>query len=292
MSTAFRVVLDGSQETPPNDSTASGLGTVIFDSDAVTATYSFRIEGLDFGPATGAPPQTPETDDDVINAHFHNQVRGVAGPVVFGQINPAQDDDDLSIVQNADAVVQNADGSWTVSGRWDMTDPANVSINNFADTLGSAAVGSDVPLYWNVHTPVFPAGEIRGQLVAIADDNANVLTGTAGDDLLPGLGGNDVIFGFTGNDTIDGGADNDILSGGPGADTFIFRNNEAGNDTIADFDPSEDRVQLAGFDASFNPLEALSTQALGTELDLGNGNSVLFVGLTPAEFNADEFQLV
>jgi Ca2+-binding RTX toxin-like protein len=292
MSTAFRVVLDGSQETPPNDSTATGLGTVTFDSDAVTATYSIRIEGLDFGPATGAPPQTPETDDDVTNAHFHNEVRGVAGPVVFGQIAPAQDNDDLTIVQNADAVAQNADGSWTVSGRWDMTDPANVSIANFADDLGSAAVGSEVPLYYNVHTSLFPAGEIRGQLVAIADDSANVVTGTAGDDLLPGLGGNDVIFGFTGNDTIDGGPGDDILSGGQGADTFIFRNNEVGNDTISDFNPAEDHVQLAGFDPSFNPLEALSTRALGTELDLGSGNSVLFVGLTPAEFNADDFQIV
>ena len=40
MSTAFRVVLEGEQEVPPRDTTASGLGTVIFDSTAVTASYS------------------------------------------------------------------------------------------------------------------------------------------------------------------------------------------------------------------------------------------------------------
>ena len=38
MSTAFRVILEGSQETPvPTPSTASGLGTVIFDNTAVIA---------------------------------------------------------------------------------------------------------------------------------------------------------------------------------------------------------------------------------------------------------------
>ena len=138
MSTAFRVVLTGAQETPPNTSTASGLGTVIFDSKAVTATYSFRIEGVDFGPVTGGSPQTPATDDDVTRTHFHNQQAGIAGAIVFGQLDPAaqfrQDNDDLRVVRNPD-------GSWTVSGVWETTDPVNnsgLSIANFAAVLGSA----------------------------------------------------------------------------------------------------------------------------------------------------------
>ena len=71
MSTVFRVILEGDQEVPPRDSTASGVGTVIFDSEAVAASYSFDIQGVDFGPATGRPPQTPTTDDDVTRTHFH-----------------------------------------------------------------------------------------------------------------------------------------------------------------------------------------------------------------------------
>lgn len=222
MSTAFRAVLEGSQEVPPINSTASGLGTVIFDSTEVAASYTFRIEGVDYGPATGGPAQTPSPLDDVTSTHFHNEVRGVNGPVVFGQINPAQDNDDLDIALNAD-------GSWTVSGRWETTDPANVSITNFADEFGSATLGSEIPIYFNIHTDQFSGGEIRGQLIAIADDNDNVVVGTQGDDFLPGLGGNDIIRGLAGNDRLEGGDGNDIIRGGQGNDDI---NTGAGDDLI------------------------------------------------------------
>src|SRR5215213_5079415 len=113
------------------------------------------------GPALGLAAQTPSTADDVTSHHVHNAPRGVNGPVVFGQINPAHDTDDLSIVRN--------DGSWTVRGRWETTDPAATSISNFANQLAAAQVGSEVALYFNAHTTPFPAGEIRGQWIAIAD---------------------------------------------------------------------------------------------------------------------------
>ena len=64
----------------------------------------------------------------------------------------------------------------------------------------------------------FGGGEIRGQLVAIADDRDNVVEGTAGHDLLPGLGGNDIVLGRAGDDTLLGGAGSDHLYGGIGDD--------------------------------------------------------------------------
>src|SRR5262245_19749155 len=103
MSTVFRVVITGDQEVtiPPGGtgSDASGVGTVIFDIAEVAASYSFDIQGLDFGPATG---QTPTPDPDVTRTHFHGPaVAGMNAPIVFGQIdsNPAlvQDTDDLKI---------------------------------------------------------------------------------------------------------------------------------------------------------------------------------------------------
>jgi hypothetical protein len=166
MATLFTINLMGEQEAPPTGSQASGQGAVAWDPAAQTAAYGFTIRGLDFGPITGAGETTPSTADNVTSAHFHNAPPGVAGPVVFGQIAPAQDADDLAIVRNADSMVQNADGSWTVSGVWDLSDPANVPISAFAEQLTAAQPGEDVALYWNVHTTAFPAGEIRGQLVA------------------------------------------------------------------------------------------------------------------------------
>jgi Ca2+-binding RTX toxin-like protein len=228
MSTVFRVILEGSQEVPPNDSTASGFGTVVFDSEAVAANYSFDVEGLDFGPITsGLPPTDP---NDVTNTHFHNADRGVIGPVVFGQFVPAHDNDDLEVVLNAD-------GTWSESGRWETTDPA--PITPFAGVLGSADVGEDVPLYFNVHSVQFPGGEIRGQLVAIADDIDDVEIGTTGNDAIDGLNGNDAIQGLAGNDILDGGDGNDVLDGGGGDDTLTGgKDNDIlygsfGNDTLA-----------------------------------------------------------
>ncbi|WP_213285626.1 CHRD domain-containing protein [Bradyrhizobium sp. sGM-13] len=241
MSTAFRVVLEGSQEVPPNNSTASGLGTVIFDSTEIAASYTFQIEGVDYGPITGGPAQTPSTDDDVISTHFHNEVRGANGPVVFGQINPAQDEDDLNIALNVD-------GSWTVSGRWETTDPASVPITDFADEFGSAAVGSEIPIYFNVHTNQFQGGEIRGQLIAIADDNDNVVVGTPGDDFLPGLGGNDIIRGLAGNDRLEGGDGDDIIRGGQGDDDI---NTGAGNDLVFGGRGNDTVGGMAGSDTVF-----------------------------------------
>jgi serralysin len=96
------------------------------------------------------------------------------------------------------------------------------------------------------------------------------------DTLEGGGAGDDVVIGGNAADIIEGGRGDDILTGNAGADVLSFRADQTGDDAITDFDPSEDIVQLVGFDASFEPLAALSATSQGTELDLGSGNSVLF----------------
>ena len=237
MSTVFRVILEGSQEVPSNNTTASGVGTVVFEDAAVAASYSFDIQGLDFGPVTGGPAQTPTDDDNVTRVHFHSQVQGVNGPIVFGQISPANDPDDFDIELNAD-------GSWSLSGRWETTDSPSITSfssvlgDTFANVLGSATAGSAVPLYFNVHSDDLPGGEIRGQLVAIADDIDEVVPGTTGEDTLDGGNGNDAILGLAGDDTLTGGNGNDVLDGGGDDDTLTGGNGNdmlfgsVGNDTL------------------------------------------------------------
>src|SRR5688572_1686192 len=109
MATAFRIEMDNVQETPDTTSTATGLGTVVFDSAAVTATYEITVTGLDFGPLLGLAPQAADPNDDVGGIHVHNAARNVNGAVVFGQFGPAQDNDDL-------AIGINPDGTTTYSG--------------------------------------------------------------------------------------------------------------------------------------------------------------------------------
>jgi serralysin len=222
--TAFTLTFEGSQEVPPRTTSASGAGLVVFDSTTNTATYTWNVSGLDFGPISGQPSATPTTADDVTGFHFHNNVRGSNGPIVFDILSGAQDADDLTIVNTGG-------NNWTISGAWEPTDPANTSINSFAAQLAGATIGSEVPLYGNIHTTTFPGGEIRGQLVTSADDKANTITGTdsALGEILNGLGGNDTINGRDGTDTLSGDSGNDTLNGDFGEDTL---NGDSGNDKL------------------------------------------------------------
>ena len=244
MTVFYHVSLTPEQEVLDVTSTASGSGWVIYDSNAVAATYSFDIDGFDFTYAlSGPPPKVPTPPipvDSATRTHFHAQARDMNGGIVFGQLDPYDDMDDL-------AVVHNADNSWSVSGRWETTDVnantlASKSITNlfpalpgvpagatFASVLGSATPGSEVPLYFNVHSDAFAGGEIRGQLVAVANDIDDVHTGTTGNDVLDGRNGNDAVLGLAGDDTLLGGNDNDVLDGGAGNDTLSGGN---GNDMM------------------------------------------------------------
>lgn len=64
--------------------------------------------------------------------------------------------------------------------------------------------------------------------------------------VLLGGGGNDRLVGSMEGDMISGGAGADRLRGNGGADLFVLANRYDGNDTIEDFDPSEnDRIDLS-----------------------------------------------
>jgi hypothetical protein len=165
MAKIFTAILQGAQETPPNASDASGRALVIWEAAGTRATYALTVAGIDFGPARGLPARTSDPADDVVSMHVHSQARGSAGTVVFGQINPAHDADDLQVLPLPGNV-------WAISGTWETTDPAATSIASFAAALNAAQVGADVPLYFNVHTAPFPTGEIRGQWVTTFDTDA------------------------------------------------------------------------------------------------------------------------
>jgi len=105
-----------------------------------------------------------------------------------------------------------------------------------------------------------------------------------------GSGGDDSFAGGAGDDRIEGMDGADRLAGGAGADSFVYtaagQSSGAGYDTLLDFDPSEDRIDLPGAVAGFGAtieggaLSAASfdddlAAALGAD-GLGAGRAVLF----------------
>jgi len=161
---ALNSLLSGTQEVPLFTGTAAtGVSSLSLNEAGDALAYSLTLNGLDFGTLLGTDPQTLDTSDDVTRIHIHAGARGENGPVALGLFDlvaPAaggQDADDLTIVENPD-------GSVTLSGVWEPTDPALISLSEFVEDIRTAAPGDGLDLYWNVHTERFPGGEIRGQL--------------------------------------------------------------------------------------------------------------------------------
>ncbi|MEM1366923.1 MAG: esterase-like activity of phytase family protein [Cyanobacteria bacterium P01_H01_bin.15] len=160
--------LEGEQEVPnPVDSPFSGEAIIELNETGDALTYSLTFsEGLDFsiaienfaGDQTLSPGNTlGAPDNGVTGLHFHANVAGQNGPIAFGIIGPYHDDDDVSIVTNAD-------GTTTVSGVWEETDLEGVPLSDVVDQFANTASGEDSGFYFNLHTPANAPGEIRGQI--------------------------------------------------------------------------------------------------------------------------------
>ncbi|WP_178123493.1 calcium-binding protein, partial [Pseudomonas sp. JG-B] len=122
----------------------------------------------------------------------------------------------------------------------------------------------------------------------------DILTGTAGDDVMNGGGGNDTLNGGAGNDLIDGATGADSMTGGAGNDTFYVDNvldsvTEAAGDgrdmvrtTLASYSLGANVEDLAyigssNFTAVGNGLANVIAGAVGNDtLSGGGGNDMMF----------------
>ncbi|HSE21933.1 MAG TPA: TIGR03118 family protein [Pyrinomonadaceae bacterium] len=160
----FVVSLTNDQEVPPTTPTNSddtprpaSFGTARFQfNQAQTAmTFTATINNID---VTGT--QTPDTNDNLANAHIHagpTVVPGVNGPVVWGFFgNPFNDNN-----PNDQVVLPFSSGVGGVfGGKWDAPEGNGTTLGaQLANLRGGHA-------YINFHTTQFGGGEIRGNFPA------------------------------------------------------------------------------------------------------------------------------
>ena len=183
----------------------------------------------------------------------------------------------LSLDTVTDGVVSFASGA-TVTGNY--TDVSNLS--------GVLGAGVTAPTDFNlvvtgvVSTSIdtglppllsFYGGNTTGTITVEGTNVANTLNfSTTTDGLtIDGGAGNDVITGTAFADVLKGGAGIDTVTLGTGADTLVF-NSLSGIDTIADYNPTDDLIQLAK-----SAMAALGTVGGLTDAEFESG-----VGLTAA----------
>jgi Ca2+-binding RTX toxin-like protein len=160
----------------------------------------------------------------------------------------------------------NVEDLWVVNGLRGPGGAIGNDLDNemrLGDSGGSlAGGGGDDRLFGRGAVDVLRGGD--GADLLKARSGADHLFGDRGRDRLDGGGGDDALHGGGGRDRLEGGKGDDVLSGdggrdrligGAGADTFLFdRTGDSGTtagsrDTIADFDPTEDIIDLSGIDA-------------------------------------------
>ena len=108
--------------------------------------------------------------------------------------------------------------------------------------------GVDTASYAHATTGVtVTLGQVSTQTGAGLDTLVAIenLIGSNYNDTLIGDTGANVINGGLGNDTLIGGLGNDTLIGGAGSDTFLWRQGEIGRDTVSDFTPGTDKLDLS-----------------------------------------------
>jgi hypothetical protein len=191
---------------PRSNSPGFGRGIFRYIPAETALTFDVQFQGLVGATVTGA--------------HFHNAPVNVNGPIVRG-VPPAISFDDTPPF-----------GFYT--GVWTASDSAPLTPALVTELLANR-------IYFNIHTNLFPSGEVRGQLILQGDfgsatgtngvRNFDNVVGGLGNDFLTGNANANEILGFSGNDTLTGGPGADLVLGLLGTDTLIWNDGD-GSDVV------------------------------------------------------------
>lgn len=164
------------------------------------------------------------------------------------------------------------------------------------DIVNASAVTGNSTINLNNGTSSVIAGKtvsINGNIErAYGGDGNDTLTGNGLINVLLGGRGDDTLSGGAGDDRLEGGRGSDTLTGGADNDIFVIQKDAGSSDTINDFNVNalEEKVALVGFGDGFGFSSlTLSAEGANTRVGLGNGQSLLLVGTTPAQVTEQSF---
>ncbi len=168
--TFYTTTATGDQEPTPVVTNATGTGTFVLNDAGTALSYSIMVSGLNFIPRAACSPTTPgcaapTNQDEVTIMHFHNQIAGVNGPVVFdfirGNGTAADPDRVITAISSTQALITGVINAGV--------DPFTTAISPFTgaalDFNSFIAQLNAGNIYLNIHSVEFPGGEIRGQVV-------------------------------------------------------------------------------------------------------------------------------
>ncbi|MDD3353282.1 ExeM/NucH family extracellular endonuclease [Zoogloea sp.] len=231
--------------------------------------------------------------------NFIEQVKASAADpdvAVIGDLNAYGKEDPILALSGAGLVDQLAAResqpySYVFDGEIGYLDHALTSASLDAQVagIGHWHINADEPSFLDYNlefkTPVCPTctPDLYSATPYRSSDHDPVLIGLNLVKKVEGSGSRDTLTGTAGDDVISGGAGADTLTGGSGADTFVYQSLRDAGDTITDFVPGTDRIDLRALLVSIgytgtNPvadgyLKLVSTSA-GTSIQIDpDGNA-------------------
>nr|WP_103466445.1 type I secretion C-terminal target domain-containing protein [Pseudomonas putida] len=260
---SYQPIADGGSFTASHDGVYSiHVVNQINPSDHSNAAESYKLSLLvDYSNAVNEVHQASYT---VTDGHGGGATGAVDITYQAGTTLNGTAGNDVLMASNADTILNGGDGHDVLVGGAgnDQLYGGNgddLLIGGAGNDLLDGGAGNDIASYASATSAVTVDLSLGGPqnthgagidtLVSIENligsDYNDTLIGNAGDNVLDGGLGNDVLKGGDGNDTLIGGPGDDIMTGGNGNDTFVWQKGDTGHDTVTDFSPGSDHLDLS-----------------------------------------------
>jgi Ca2+-binding RTX toxin-like protein len=255
-------------------------GYAVF-ADTILQTVTGTIPQPSFNPILGT-----DCNDLIFGTSGNDNIRGLSG-------------DDILTGKKGDDRIQGGRGNDNLFGDQGddilSGDAGNDSIwGGQGDDIGFGGDGNDV-LFGQGGDDIM-VGDGGNDLIyggtgndyLLGGEGKDILWGNEGKDILNGGLGQDWLYGGTGDDRLDGGSDNNFLTGGQGQDQFVYRSG-SGRDTITDFRPGQDQIDLTSFGfLGFSSFIA-SVGLNNNTIDFGNGNALVLSNTDVFSLSGSDF---